>query len=65
MEKDVIVSINRQPVTTVDDIRKIQSSLKSGDAVAFRIMRSGPIGPRAGGHGQWNSFFVSGTLPTE
>jgi serine protease Do len=64
VEKDVIVSINRLPVTSVDDIRKIQSSLKSGDAVAFRVMRSNQIGAR-GGHGQWTSFFLSGTLPTQ
>jgi serine protease Do len=64
VEKDVIVSINRLPVTSVDDIRKIQFSLKSGDAVAFRVMRSNQIGAR-GGHGQWASFFLSGTLPTQ
>jgi serine protease Do len=64
LEKDVIVSINRFPVTSVDDIRKIQSSLKAGDAVAFRVMRSTAMGVR-GGHGQWTSFFLSGTLPAE
>jgi serine protease Do len=64
VENDVIVSINRMPVTSVDDIRKIQSSLKSGDAVAFRVMRSNQIGTR-GGHGQWTSFFLSGTLPPQ
>src|SRR5271165_5680706 len=60
-EKDVITSINRQPVASVDDVHKIQASLKPGDAVAFRVMRSGQ-----GGNGRrstWNSFFVSGTLP--
>ena len=62
-EKDVILSINRQPVTTVDDVIKIQSSLKPGDPVAFRVMRPSP-----GGRGhtpQWNTFFVSGTLPMQ
>ncbi len=62
-EKDVITSINRQPVTSVDDVHKIQSSLKPGDAVAFRVMRSAQ-----GGNGRrstWNSFFVSGTLPSQ
>jgi len=59
-EKDVIVSINREPVTSVDDVRRIQARLQPGDAVAFRIMRQGGINqdrtPR------WASFFVSGTL---
>jgi serine protease Do len=59
-ENDVIVSINRQPVASADDIRKIQGTLKPGDAVAFRVMRPNPLpgrGPKFG------SFFLSGTLP--
>ena len=62
-EKDVILSINRQPVASVDDVRKIQGTLKPGDAVAFHIMR-----PSAGGRGhtpQWTSTFVSGALPKD
>ena len=31
MEKDVILSINRQPVTNIKDLRKIQASLKPGN----------------------------------
>ncbi len=63
MEKDVILSINRQPVTTVDDIQRIQGTLKPGDAVAFHIMR-----PVPGGRGrapEWTSTFVSGALPKD
>ncbi len=64
VEKDVIISINRMPVSSVEDIRKIQSSLKSGEAVAFRVMRSNQLGPRGGGRPvQWSSFFLSGALP--
>jgi serine protease Do len=62
-EKDVILAINRKPVTTVEDVLKIQSSLKPGDAVAFHVMRSTP-----GGRGhtpQWTSIFVPGTLPPQ
>jgi serine protease Do len=63
MEKDVILSINRQPVANVEDVRKIQGTLKAGDAVAFRIMRPSPGGR---GHApQWTTFFVSGALPKE
>ena len=62
-EKDVILSINRQPVLSVEDVLKIQSTLKPGDPVAFRVMRSGPAGR---GHApQWTTFFVSGTLPVQ
>ena len=61
MEKDVILAINRQPVSSVEDVVRLQSSLKAGDAVAFRIMR-----PTPGGRGrapEWTTMFVSGTLP--
>lgn len=62
-EKDVILSINRQPVATVEDVVKVQESLKPGDPVAFRVMRSTPGGR---GHApSWSSFFVTGTLPAQ
>ncbi|MCC6537446.1 MAG: PDZ domain-containing protein, partial [Bryobacterales bacterium] len=63
-ENDVIVSINRQPVASVEDIRKIQGTLKGGDAVAFRVMRPNPFAGRAGAAGpRFASMFLSGTLP--
>lgn len=62
-EKDVILSINRQPVATVEDVIKVQETLKPGDAVAFRIMRASPGGR---GHApSWSSQFISGTLPVQ
>ena len=42
MEHDVIIAINRQPMTSVDDIRKVQGTLKPGDPVAFRVVRQIP-----------------------
>ncbi len=42
LENDVILSINRQAVTTVEDVIRVQSTLKPGDAVAFRVMRQNP-----------------------
>jgi serine protease Do len=54
---DIIVSINQQPVNSTDDLKKVQSTLKPGDAVAFRIMT------RQGRAGEWASSFVAGTLP--
>ena len=56
--KDILLSINRQPVNNVDDVRRIQGTLKQGDAVAFRILRQD-----RGSH-QWNTEFVAGTLTT-
>jgi len=62
-EKDVILSINRTPVASVEDVLKIQSTLKPGSAVAFHVMRSTPAGR---GHApQWTSFFLPGTLPQQ
>jgi serine protease Do len=37
---DIIVSINRHPVASVDDLRKVAESLKSGDAVAFLVVHA-------------------------
>jgi serine protease Do len=36
---DVIDAVNRQPVNSLEDIRKVQAKLKPGDAVAFHIVR--------------------------
>jgi len=35
---DIITAINRHPVSSVDDLRKIAQSLKSGDAVAILVV---------------------------
>ena len=59
-EKDVILSINRQPVATAEDVIKIQSTLKAGDAVALRIMR--PVAAGRAAAPQWTTFFVSSSL---
>jgi serine protease Do len=36
---DVIDSINRQPVNSLEDIRKVQEKLKAGDPVAFHVWK--------------------------
>lgn len=59
--RDIIVSINRQPVATFEDVKAIQSKLKPGDTVAFRVMRAAGIQRR--GQPQWASIYLSGTLP--
>ncbi len=57
---DVITAINRRPVNSVDEVKKIQATLKAGEPVAFRVMR-GIRGAR--GEMQWTALFVAGTLP--
>jgi len=54
---DIIVSINQRPVNSTDDLKRVQATLKPGDAVAFRIMT------RQGRGGDWTASYVAGTLP--
>ncbi|HET6933399.1 MAG TPA: Do family serine endopeptidase [Candidatus Angelobacter sp.] len=51
---DVILQINRQPVNTEEDYRKLTNQLKSGQDIVFLVHRG-----RAGG----GNVFLSGTLP--
>src|SRR5262249_30405462 len=60
-ERDIIIAINRQPVSSVDDIKKVQQTLKPGDAVAFRVVR--PARGNRGRPGASQTLFLSGTLP--
>jgi serine protease Do len=64
-EGDIITSINRQPVNSVEDVRRIASTLKPGDAVGFRIMRNtGASGlPGQRGESSWQALYPAGTLP--
>ncbi len=70
-ERDIIVSINRQPVGSVDDVRNLQTKLKAGDAVAFRVLRPAPGGPNRGNNrngtpaAQYLGQYIAGTLPAE
>ena len=59
---DIIIELNRQAVKSPEDIRRIQGTLKPGDAVAFHVMRRA-MGPRGGG--DWQSLFVAGTVPAQ
>ncbi len=61
--EDAIVSINRVPVSSIEDIRKVQSTLKPGSAVAFRVVRPNPLAGRTGAQAPPASFMLSGTLP--
>ena len=52
---DIILQINKQPVNSEDDFRKIESSLKRGDDVAMLVQQG--RGKNAG------TIFLGGTLP--
>jgi len=63
MEHDIITAINRQPISSVEDIRKIQGVLKPGDPVAFRVVRPIPGARAKGAAARTATMFLSGTLP--
>jgi serine protease Do len=60
---DVITEINRQQINSTDDVKKVQATLKPGDAVAFRVMRRQQQPGQAQGRGDWQASFLAGTLP--
>ncbi len=60
-EKDVLLSINRKPILSVNDIRQIQGELSPGDPVAFRVARPFPSGRNR--EIEWRPFYVAGKLP--
>ena len=64
-DRDIITSIDRKPINSVDDIKKIQSILKPGDPVVFRVVRSlGPIRKGAAGNTPATQvLWLPGTLP--
>lgn len=62
MDHDIITAVNRTPVTSIDDVKKVQATLKPGDPVLFRVVRSmGAVRGRQGAATQ--SILLSGTLP--
>jgi len=60
-KNDVITSINRRPVASVDALQEVQATLESGDPVAFRVIR--PIPQGRGRDIEWRPFYLAGRLP--
>ncbi len=62
---DVISAVNRKQVNSPEDLRRIAAGLKPGDPVAFKVLRQagGAMGMRGRSGGDWQQFFVAGTLP--
>jgi serine protease Do len=55
---NIILEINRKPVNSEEDFRRIQAELKSGQDVVFLVKDGRGRGPRNGG-----TIFLAGTLP--
>jgi serine protease Do len=66
-ERDIITSLNRHPVNSIDDVKKVQSTLKPGDPVVFRIVRTLPAAAARGSHAALTPAtqvqLLTGTLP--
>jgi serine protease Do len=54
---DIILSLNQHPINSTDDLQRLKSTLKPGDAVALHILT------RQGRSGPWTSSYVAGTMP--
>jgi serine protease Do len=61
VEGDAILSINRQPVTSPDDVMRLQAMLKPGQPVAIRVARGLNGSLRRSGAPQ--RYYLSGRLP--
>lgn len=57
--RDIIVAINREPVTSLRDIRQIQDTLKPGDDVVFKVMNRTAT---RGGETDWSPRYPAGQL---
>ncbi len=55
-QNDVLTDINQVPINSTDDVKKVQATLKPGDAVAFRVLRRDR-------NGAWSASFLAGALP--
>ena len=54
---DVLTEINRHHVASAADVRNIMQTAKTGEAMAFKLMRN------TGGN--WTSVFAAGTLQAQ
>jgi serine protease Do len=55
---NIILSINGHDVNSVEDVKRIQATLKPGDAVKFHVLRR--ENPRTN---EWTSDYLAGMLP--
>ena len=62
-EGDAIISINRHPVLSPDDVMKLEASLKPGQAVAIHVVRG--AGPNGTHRAQPERYYLAGKLPQD
>jgi len=54
---DIVNEVNRHPITSADELKRILNTLKPGEAVVFKIMRADR------NKQEWSPQFLSGKLP--
>jgi len=59
---DIIVELNREKVSSKEELARIQNTLKPGEPVAFQVMRQAQS---ARGRGDWQPIFAAGTVPNQ
>ncbi len=62
LEGDTILAINRQRVSSPDDVMKMQADFKAGQPVAVHIVRAPALSNH---HGQPQRYYLSGRLPSD
>jgi serine protease Do len=60
---DILLEINRQAINSPADVKRIESTLKPGDSVAFHIARQGGSSIRGNGGGNWQPLYLGDRLP--
>jgi serine protease Do len=57
-QNDILTDINKQPINSTADVKRVQATLKPGQPVAFRVLRRD-----RGDKGAYTATFLAGTLP--
>jgi S1-C subfamily serine protease len=66
IDNDIVESINRTPVNSVEDINRVRAGLKPGDAVAFHVYRPRQLNLRGKSRNLTQSavsIYLAGTVP--
>jgi serine protease Do len=56
---DIITQVNRKTVTNVDDFKRLQSTLRTGDPVALRVLRNTGSAQKPA----WTQVYLAGSVP--
>lgn len=52
---DIVVAVNREPISSIKDLRDIQQDLQSGQDISFKLLRSDGR--------EWRTLYLAGVVP--